>query len=117
MRFLVDECTGPRVAQWLRDQGHDVFSVYDEDRGADDEAILERAVREERIVITNDKDFGELAFREQRPHRGIVLLRLASRDPASQIQVLASLLATSADQLANHFVVATESAVRIGGTG
>ncbi len=36
MRFLVDECTGPKVAQWLRDQGHEVFSVYDEARGLDD---------------------------------------------------------------------------------
>jgi predicted nuclease of predicted toxin-antitoxin system len=46
MRFLVDECTRPTVARWLRDQGHDVFSVFDEARGAED-----------RIFITNDKDY------------------------------------------------------------
>ena len=41
MRFLVDECTGPAVAQWLRAQAHDVFSVYDEARGLDDERIFQ----------------------------------------------------------------------------
>lgn len=35
MRFLVDECTGPILAQWLRDQSHEVFSVYDDARGMD----------------------------------------------------------------------------------
>ena len=39
MRFLVDECTGPAVARWLRDQAHEVFSVYDEARGTADEGL------------------------------------------------------------------------------
>jgi len=41
MRFLVDECTGPFVAKWLREQAHDVFSVYDSARGLDDEVVIE----------------------------------------------------------------------------
>lgn len=40
MRFIVDECTGPTVARWLRGEGHDVFSVYDEARGLTDADIL-----------------------------------------------------------------------------
>ncbi len=68
MRFLVDECTGPKVAQWLRDQGHDVFSVYDEARGIDDGTILDKAFSENWILITNDRDFGERVFREHDPH-------------------------------------------------
>lgn len=56
MRFLVDECTGPRVARWLRDQGHDVFSIYEEARGLDDGDVLAMAVREDRILITNDTE-------------------------------------------------------------
>ena len=58
MRFLVDECTGPFVAKWLRNLNHEVFSVYDEARGLDDESIIEKANRENYILITNDKDFG-----------------------------------------------------------
>ncbi len=43
MRFLVDECTGPLVAKWLRDQNHKVFSVYEEARGIGDGTILKLA--------------------------------------------------------------------------
>ena len=53
MRFLVDECTGPAVAEWLREQGYEVFSVYDEARGSDDDAIIQKAFAENWILITN----------------------------------------------------------------
>ncbi len=56
MRFLVDECTGPAVAAWLRGQNHDVFSVFDEARGMDDNDIIQKALQEHWILITNDKD-------------------------------------------------------------
>lgn len=76
MRFLVDECTGPTVAKWLTKLGHDVYSVYDESPGMSDEDILGKALAEGRILITNDKDFGEMIFRERREHKGVVFLRL-----------------------------------------
>ena len=44
MRFLVDECTGPGVARWLRQQGHEVYSVFDESRGIDDDSVLRLAL-------------------------------------------------------------------------
>jgi predicted nuclease of predicted toxin-antitoxin system len=77
MRFLVDECTSPAVADWLRSEGHDVFSVYDSARGIDDEAVLEKALAESWILITNDKDFGEKVYRERHHHHGVILMRLA----------------------------------------
>ncbi len=43
MRFLADECTGPAVASWLRSEGYEVFSVYEEARGLDDESIIRKA--------------------------------------------------------------------------
>ena len=55
MRFLVDECTGPKVAEWLRVEGHKVFSVFDEARGMADADILVKALAEKWILITNDK--------------------------------------------------------------
>lgn len=72
MRFLVDECTGPAVAKWLKDLGHEVFSIYDEARGATDEDILIKAFAEDWILVTNDKDFGEMIYRERREHRGVI---------------------------------------------
>ena len=60
MRFLVDECTGPAVAKWLRSLHYDVFSIYDKAQGLDDERIIEKANLDNYILVTNDKDFGEL---------------------------------------------------------
>lgn len=51
MRFLVDECVGPSVANWLRYQSHNVFSVYDEARGMDDDTIIQKADMEDWILI------------------------------------------------------------------
>ncbi len=88
MRFLVDECTGPKVAEWLRAEGHEVFSVFDEARGMPDPDVLAKAVSEDWILITNDKDFGEMVFREQREHHGIIFLRLSNERPMNKIEVL-----------------------------
>ena len=52
MSGLVDECTGPQVSAWLKAQGHDVFSILDDARGLDDEAIIRKAETEDRIIIT-----------------------------------------------------------------
>jgi predicted nuclease of predicted toxin-antitoxin system len=114
MRFLVDECTGPAVAQWLRDQAHEVFSVYDESRGLADDDVLAKANSEDWIVITNDKDFGEKVYRERWPHRGIVLLRLRDERFTAKVDALGRVIEDYADRLANAFVVATETHVRFG---
>jgi predicted nuclease of predicted toxin-antitoxin system len=114
MRFLVDECTGPAVARWLRAESHGVFSVFEEARGMVDDDILEKAYSENWILITNDKDFGEKVYRERQPHRGVVLLRLQDQRAASKIEVIDSLLNGYADQLADAFVVVTERQVRFG---
>ena len=67
MKLLVDECTGPAVAHWLEQQGHDVFSVYSQARGIDDDKVLEIAQVEGRILITNDRGFGEKVFSPTTP--------------------------------------------------
>ena len=116
MRLLVDECTGPAVARWLREQQHEVFSVYDQARGMDDDDIIQKAFEENWILITNDKDFGEKVYRERRPHRGVILLRLDDERAASKIDTLRRLLRDYADRLADHFVVVTETTVRFART-
>jgi predicted nuclease of predicted toxin-antitoxin system len=116
MRFLVDENTGPAVARWLRSQNHQVFSVYEQARGMSDDQIVRKAFAENYILITNDKDFGDKIFRDHRPHRGIVLLRLDDERAASKIETLRRLLEHYPAQLADHFVVATEKRVRFART-
>jgi predicted nuclease of predicted toxin-antitoxin system len=112
MRFFVDECTGPAVAEWLREQKHEVFSVYDEARGLDDDTIIQKAFTENWILITNDKDFGVKIYRERQSHHGVILLRLDDERAASKIEVLRRLLRDYADRLADQFVVVTEAKVR-----
>ena len=112
MRFLVDECTGPSVAIWLKSSGHDVFSVFDDHRGMTDEEVIRKCLRENRILITNDKDFGEKAFREGILHRGIILLRLEDESTQSKIRVISQLLSSHPDKIEDSFVVVTEKQAR-----
>ncbi|MCS7191037.1 MAG: DUF5615 family PIN-like protein [Fimbriimonadales bacterium] len=113
MRFLVDECAGPSVARWLREQGYDVVSIYEQARGADDDFVLTLASKEERIIITSDKEFGTRAVRDRQKHSGIILLRLQNERVANKIQVLSEVLREYADLLQGNLVVASENRVRI----
>jgi predicted nuclease of predicted toxin-antitoxin system len=114
MRFLVDECTGPKVAAWLRGEGHEVFSVFDEARGIEDDHLIQKAYDENWILITNDKDFGAKVYRERRPHRGIIFMRLEDERAKNKIQVLQQLLESYADRFEDQFVVVSETQVRFG---
>ena len=112
MRFLVDECTGSTVASWLRSEGYEVFSVFDELRGASDDDLLAKAYAENWILVTNDRDFGEMVYRENRPHCGIIFLRLSNQRSTFKIEALRRLLSTYPDQISDAFVVITETQVR-----
>ena len=112
MRFLVDECTGPNVAAWLRENDYEVFSVFEDARGMEDDGIIQKAVEENWILITNDKDFGDKVYRDGHLHRGIILLRLEDERSASKIKVLSRLFQNYLLRLPDSFVVATEKQVR-----
>lgn len=116
MRFLVDECTGPAVASLLQEQGHDVFSVFEHARGMPDDDVLRKAAAEGRILVTNDKDFGDKVYREHRGHCGVVLLRLRDERSAVKEAVMRRLLDEFGDELPGSFVVATETSVRFAGS-
>lgn len=76
MRFLVDECVGPSVVRWLRENNHDASSAFEDCRGWEDERILEKACIEGRIVVTMDKDFGDMIFRPAPMRQQLLLRRL-----------------------------------------
>ena len=112
MKFLVDECSGPALASWLRDQNFDVFSIYENACGISDEEVIRIATHENRILITNDKDFGEMIFRDERIHRGVILLRLEDERSINKIKVLSHILKTYWDSIEDTFIVATEKRIR-----
>lgn len=111
--FIVDECTGMAVVHFLRAQGFDVIGVSEQMPQAIDSDILALALAEQRVVVTNDKDFGDMVFRDARRHAGILLLRLADDRAETKIRVVAAVLAQHGDKLVNHFVVATEQNIRL----
>ena len=78
----------------------------------EDDDIIHKAFDENRILITNDKDFGEKVYRERHPHRGVVFLRLDDERAVRKVDVLSRLLARYRDRLSDHFVVVTETRVR-----
>jgi predicted nuclease of predicted toxin-antitoxin system len=75
--------------------------------------IIRLAVQEERLIMTMDKDFGELVYHLQMPHCGVLLLRLEDATGAEKVQVVANLLANYSSQLANHFGVFQNNRLRI----
>jgi predicted nuclease of predicted toxin-antitoxin system len=113
MRFLADECCQEGLVRALRADGYDVLYVLEEMRGATDDVILERAFSERRVLLTEDKDFGELVYRLGRSARGIVLLRFDVTDRDLKIPRLRELLAEKEHRLHGTFVVLEVDKVRI----
>ncbi len=110
-KFLVDESTGKRLALILISEGYDVLFVGDWKRGATDEEVLSKAYSEDRIIITDDKDFGELIFRLSRKSRGVILIRMASISPATRSKMLIKILETI--EVIDKFIVIRDGAVKV----
>ena len=113
MRILTDEnCPGDLVAM-QRQVGHDVAWVREDARGGKDPVILARAQVENGLILTFDKDFGELAFRTRLPAAsGIILCRLYGLPPARVVAIILAALNSRPDG-AGHFTVITEQRIRV----
>lgn len=72
----------------------------------------EYAFQEDRVIITNDKDFGYLIYRQKLPSRGIILFRFIQELPSFKIEALEIILSMKHDQIIDHFIVASEGKIR-----
>ncbi|MBW1801395.1 MAG: DUF5615 family PIN-like protein, partial [Deltaproteobacteria bacterium] len=113
IKFLVDVGAGKTVESWLRDHGYDVRAVRDIDPYADDSSILDLADRESRMVITMDKDFGELVFKSNLKHRGVLLLRLEDADGKEKMKVVEYILSHFENEIVDRFCVYKNGRLRI----
>ena len=86
--------------------------LVDEHRGATDDFVLALAFDQGRVLVTVDKDFGERVYRDGRPHRGVILMRLGDERLAVKIETMESLLLGFAEKLPGRFVVVSEDRVR-----
>jgi predicted nuclease of predicted toxin-antitoxin system len=110
MRFLVDANLSPRVAAWLRSQGHDAAHVFDLDLAEGrDEQILARAAKENRALLTSDLDFGEIRARSA-GGVSVVIVRLRSTGSARVIRRLENALAHATSALEKGAIVTIEEA-------
>jgi len=113
MRILADENCPRNLVEALDEIGHDIVWIRTDSPGVKDPAILARAQRENRIIITFDKDFGELAFRHKLPaESGIIFCRLHGLSPAKLVETVLAALANQ-DSWAGLFTVIAEDRVRV----
>lgn len=113
LKFLIDECTGTAVANFLKNKGFEVFSVFEQWRGASDDEIIHKCFVEKFVLITSDKDFGEMVFRDSKVHDGVILLRCEPNIFSKRIDVLDKLLINHIDKIRNNFIVVSNEKVRI----
>lgn len=114
MRFLADESCDYRVVQALRASGHDVAAIVEQDRGAPDQHVFARARREERILLTEDKDFGQLAVAaELGAAAGVVLIRCTEEARTGLAPAIGQLVEAWGERLQGSIVVWTPHRVRL----
>jgi len=105
VRFLADESCDFAVVRALREAGHDVKAILESSRGATDRAVLGIALTERRVLLTQDKDFGELVFSAGAQAVGVVLLRYPPSARVSTVHTLVNFVAACQNDLLGSFVV------------
>lgn len=113
MRFLADENVDKPIVEYLRKDGHGVIYLIEVEQSISDDEVIQRANQESVMLLTADKDFGELVFRQGRLSYGVVLIRMAGLSPQRKAEVVAMAVQEHADELAQNFAVITPGAVRI----
>ena len=113
MNLVADESLDYPIVLALRAKGHTVFSVLENLAGINDEAVLSFARNHKSVLITSDKDFGELVYRLKKISSGIILLRLAGLSNSDKINLVVSTIKEHEPQLLNAFTVITQNSIRI----
>ena len=113
MKLLADENIAADIVTWLRKQECDVL-VASEQLGQEvDVVLLQTAEAEGRLLLTEDKDFGELVFRDRLNSHGVVLLRMGKLAIAKRIERLAETWSIVQANPGGRFIVITDKKVRV----
>jgi predicted nuclease of predicted toxin-antitoxin system len=113
MRILADENFPGDAVSALRDLGHDVAWVRSDAPGSTDVQVIARAQDEGRVLLTFDKDFGELVFYSRLPaSSGVILFRVSMSSPAYTVRVAVAALESRTDW-AGHFSVVEDDRIRM----
>jgi len=107
MKFLLDENIGKKVAYFLQSLDHIVLRIRQINPGIPDYQVLRLAVSKESILITSDKDFGELIFKEKQSSTGVIFLRLQDESSDNKIKALQEVLSKH-KEIRNKFITVSE---------
>ena len=113
MNLLADESVDGRTVERLRQEGHDVAYIAELEPGISDDVVLDRANERNALLVTADKDFGELVFRQGLVNSGVVLLRLAGLSLETKAEIVADVLRAREAELLQAFSVISPGMVRI----
>ena len=113
MMLVADESVDRPIVELLRRNGHDTVYVAELSPSITDDEVLREANSRNALLLTEDKDFGELVYRLGRVHTGVVLIRLAGLPPSSKAETVANVLQDHAAELPGAFSVISPGAVRI----
>lgn len=113
MNILADESVDKPVVEALRGKDYIVGYVAEMAPGISDDVVLHLANRENALLLTADKDFGELVFRLRRLSSGVVLIRLAGLSPTKKADIVVSFITKHFEQLIGFFSVITPLGIRI----
>ncbi len=114
MRFLADESCDFAVVRALRAAGHDVVAGSEHSPRAEDSDVIQMALAEERIVLTEDKDFGQLVYASGQQSRGVIFIRFPAKGRSTLPGAITNLVQDAGDQLVGAFVVVRPGGIRIG---
>ena len=114
MNFLADEGVDRQIVERLRQDGYDVLYVAEMNPSISDDEVLRRANENNALVITADKDFGEMVFHHNRlAAGGVILLRLAGLSPERKATILIKLIEARRSELPDSFSVVSPGRIRI----
>jgi len=112
-RFVADESVDFRIVTYLREAGFEVKSIVEENPSISDEKVLEQAFASNALLLTEDKDFGELTYRLKKRNKGIILIRLYGVSIADKIKKIESVMNNYLKGLHGKFTVISKEKVRI----
>jgi predicted nuclease of predicted toxin-antitoxin system len=113
LKIVADESVDKQIVNRLRSDGHDVLFIAELDPGIDDDTVLLRSRESNAVLLTADKDFGELVFRQRLLHSGVVLIRLAGLEAETKAELVATAFEQHADELKLGFAVLSRRALRL----
>ncbi len=113
MEIVADESVDFGIVKKLRENNFSVFAISENNQGINDEEVLEIAYNKNAILLTEDKDFGELTHRLQLKHKGLLLIRLSGLKRDERIKTVCETIKKYQNRLADNFSVINENGLRI----